>query len=97
MEGLHLYQDLANLPWLVGPEQQALLEGVELSGPGHVASSLEASACCTKAAGACARLTANSKLSTGNQVMSGLRLPQHPCPALCTSCDIMSYLLVNSR
>ena len=78
MEGLHLYQDLATLPWLVSPEQQALLEGVELSGPGYVASSFEPSASCTHAAGVCARPPASSKLSTEIHVMSALGLSLYP-------------------
>ena len=69
MDELLLYRDLAEHPWMAGPEQMALLEGLELSGPEHVASSPEPSTHDNKATLACARPAAISKLHSGSQVI----------------------------
>ena len=69
MEELRLYQDLAVHPWLASPEQQALLEGVEISGPLYVASSCETSARGLHAAVACVRPAGCVKPISGSQVM----------------------------
>ena len=68
MDDFRWYRDLA-----VGPDMA--LQEVELSGPGHVASSPEPSVHGIKASQACARPAAISKLHSGSQVMPGSDTP----------------------
>lgn len=82
MEELRLYEGLVVHPWLASPEQQALLEGVELSGPPYVASSSETSAGGLKAAVACVRPAESVDLFSGSQVLADTGTLWYPLPSL---------------